>query len=458
MEIILGKQIVIPQCPHNIRNKVIKHLTLDNPKYYENLNLGRWNKDTPKKLTFYEERGCELIIPRGFMRHLINICKEENTPFEIVDKRRTLKKTTYSFIGELKDYQKDAVKAMLTKDFGTLDAPTGSGKTVMALYLIAKREQPALIVVPTKELAFQWIQRIETFLGIKEESVGLVGCGKDILGKKITVAMVQSLYKRVDKVSPSIGYVIVDECHRAPSRTFSEALCGFDSKYMTGLSATPYRRDKLSKLIFFTLGNIIHSIDPKYLREKGNILSVEPVIRTTNFTTLLNPSKDYSKVLKELVNDNERNQMIAKDIAFESDTYKGICLVLSDRKAHCENLCAILKYKYKKDATVLTGDTDTQTRKNILNDLSNGKIEILIATGQLVGEGFDCKELSTLFLTTPVKFSGRLLQYLGRVLRPSQNKENEEDNVKDKARVYDYVDEQVGPLKSSASARQLHYL
>jgi superfamily II DNA or RNA helicase len=68
----------------------------------------------------------------------------------------------------------------------------------------------------------------------------------------------------------------------------------------------------------------------------------------------------------------------------------------------------------------------------------------------LIGEGFDCKSLSTLFLATPVRFSGRVLQYLGRVLRPAPGKE--------KARVYDYVDINVDVLRSAAQARQNVYV
>jgi superfamily II DNA or RNA helicase len=72
-----------------------------------------------------------------------------------------------------------------------------------------------------------------------------------------------------------------------------------------------------------------------------------------------------------------------------------------------------------------------------------------VATGQLVGEGFDCPDLSTLFIATPIRFSGRVIQYLGRVLRPAPGKKT--------ARVYDYVDVHVGPLQAAAQARQRAY-
>ena len=88
-------------------------------------------------------------------------------------------------------------------------------------------------------------------------------------------------------------------------------------------------------------------------------------------------------------------------------------------------------------------------RAEIIERLNAGEIKILIATGQLIGEGFDCKGLSTIFLTTPIKFSGRVLQYIGRVLRPAPGK--------DKARVFDYIDVNVGALVASARARQRAY-
>lgn len=88
-------------------------------------------------------------------------------------------------------------------------------------------------------------------------------------------------------------------------------------------------------------------------------------------------------------------------------------------------------------------------RHQVVEGLNQKKVRVVIATGQLIGEGFDCQNLSTLFLATPIRFSGRVLQYLGRVLRPAPGKKS--------ARVFDYVDIHVDTLTKAALARQRIY-
>lgn len=429
---------------------LIEKLEFVNPKWLENERLGRWNRGTPKVLKFYDRVGRSgLWIPRGFMRQLVLLCRRQQIGFQIDDQRRALPLVDFSFNGRLKPFQQIAVDEMLSKEFGTLSSATGSGKTVMALYIISQRKQPTLIIVHTKDLASQWIERIEAFLGIWAEDIGIIGGGKKIVGEKITVALVQSLYKCADEVAPKIGFLIVDECHRCPSRTFTEAVTRFDSKYMLGLSATPWRRDKLSKLIFCHLGDVHHEVDKNQLIETGAVLAAKVIFRKTNFRTRHDPINEYTKMLSELTTDTDRNILITSDVAREACNSAGVCLVLSDRKAHCENLQAMLRYRNKIDAALLTGDLPINQRQAVIDKLNEKQIKVLIATGQLIGEGFDCKELTTLFLATPISFSGRVLQYLGRVLRPAPGKKW--------ARVFDYVDVHVHTLKKAARARQRVY-
>lgn len=269
------------------------------------------------------------------------------------------------------------------------------------------------------------------------------------MGEKMTVALVQTLYKCAEDVSKKVGFLVVDECHRCPSRTFTEAVTEFDSRYMLGLSATPWRRDNLSRLIFWHLGDVHHKIDQNRLVQSGDVLAAEVVFRKTEFKPHYDPVNEYSKMMSELSLDDKRNHLIASDIAAEVARNKGVSLVLSDRKKHCETLQSILRYRYKVSAELLTGDLSIGERRAVLDRLDQGGVKVLLATGQLVGEGFDRSDLSLLFLATPIKFSGRVLQYLGRVLRPAAGKK--------KARVYDYVDVHVDVLKAMARSRQNVY-
>jgi len=450
---VLSHELKLTQIPEVMRQELIHRLQFANPKYLENQHMGRWNKNTPKILRFYRRAGSNgLYIPRGFMRQLILMCRRQAEPLEVDDRRRILPEVDLTFRGALKPFQESAVNIMLSKDFGTLNAPTGSGKTVMALHIAAARRQPTLVIVHTRDLANQWVERIHSFSGIPREDIGMIGGGQKRTGRQITVALVQSLYKCAPETARHIGHLVVDECHRAPSRTFTEAVTAFDSKFMLGLSATPWRRDRLSQLIFWHLGDVHHEISKAHLVADGHILDVEIVVRHTDFKPYYDPVNEYSKMLSELTNNDDRNRLIAADVAREAEqdsTNGRICLLLSDRKKHCETLHAILRHKHHLDAHLITGDLNAVQRQEVIQELKQGNVRILIATGQLIGEGFDHPGLSTLFLATPVRFSGRVLQYLGRVLRPSAGVE--------RARVYDYVDIHVPALVSAAKARQRVY-
>jgi len=447
MKIILSNAIQIIETPEPLVRKIRDTFTIENPRWIDNDRMSRWNGETDHWLTFYKNHPGGLSIPRGTMGLILYFCKETGTQYQIIDQRRTLPEQNFTFTGILKGYQQSATADILIRDFGVLQAPTGSGKTVMALSLIAARRQPTMIIVHSKELMNQWTERIEQFLDIPKTEIGIIGNGKKQIGNKITIGIVNSVYPIAEEISEHIGHLVIDECHRCPSRTFTEALASFDCRYMLGLSATPYRRDGLTKLISWHLGRKI-DVNQSDLTENDIIQNVEVIVRETAFVTDFDASEEYSQMLSELTLDNSRNRLIVGDIIKEASNGGGVCLVLSDRKEHCHALQDMLS-KQGMNADVLTGSVCNEERKTIVERLHTGKIKVLIATGQLIGEGFDCKGLSTLLMACPVKFSGRLIQYLGRVMRPAPGK--------DRARVYDYCDLRVGVLAASAKARQQVY-
>ncbi len=450
VKITIDHCLALTRVPSDLLTTLVERFQMLNPKWVENERMGRWNRGTPKVLRFYRRLGrTGIVIPRGAARGLLLLLKRRHIAYQIDDRRRRLPEVDYQFIGSLRSFQAAAVADMTKKDFGTLSAPTGSGKTVMGLFMIARRRQPAVVVVHTKELAFQWIRSIERFLGIPADRVGLIGAGKKKMGEQITVALVQTLCRWSHTVVPHTGHIVVDECHRTPSRTFTEAVKAFDCRYMLGLSATPWRRDRLSQLIFWHLGDMHHEVDKSRLEATGHILKAEVIFRLTDFTPYFDPVKDYARMLSELTADDARNRLIASDVARQARDGKGICLVLSDRKKHCQTLQGLLRYMFGVSAELLTGDLGDEARSAVLQRLDQNEVSVLVATGQLIGEGFDCPGLDTLFLATPIRFSGRVLQYLGRILRPAPGK--------DRPKVYDYVDQRVAPLVAAARARQRVY-
>ena len=142
-------------------------LTIDNPKYVAARRYGRWiGKKLKPKLYYYEQEVGGLRFPRGFTNQVIELCQASNLELEIVDQRRRLAEHTFSFKAQLRPYQEQAVQTICSRSFGVLEAGTGSGKTVMALAAVARRRQPTIVIVHTKELLYQWRDRIEEFLGI----------------------------------------------------------------------------------------------------------------------------------------------------------------------------------------------------------------------------------------------------------------------------------------------------
>ena len=447
MDLTISNEIILSGMQPETRQAIRGRLTMPNPKHREAERMGRYTANIPEYLKFYTETASGLICPRGAAGQIFKICQNHREDISVIDQRRTLPPVDFDFQGTLRPYQIPAVKGSLNHSFGLLEAPTGSGKTAMALYMIAERRQPVLICVHTRELLNQWMDRINQFLGIPWDEIGIIGNGKFRIGDRITVAMVQTLYKRAAEVSPHVGYIILDECHKAPAMQYIQAVEQFDCKYMSGLTATPWRRDGLTNVIHWHIGDVIGKIQKAELVENGNLC--KGVVRwvKTDFETNIDASEQYSRALASLVDDEDRNKLIARTVAENNGT--GISLILSDRKAHCWTLADILSDRHGIEAAVLTGSTSNPERQKILESLKAGKCRYLIATGQLVGEGFDLPAISSMFLTTPIKFSGRVIQYIGRALRPAPGKE--------KAYIFDFVDHLNPVFRASAKKRFYTY-
>jgi len=442
----LGDQVSLSgEIKEPVLTDLHQRLIIENPIWTEKNRRGYWTGDTSRSLTFIGNEGGIWKMPRGFINKLIEILLSHECFFVVdnVTKLRVLPQVEFEFNGELWEHQKKASTAILYDLFGVASLPTGSGKTALALYCIAKRRQPTLVVVHTKELLYQWRDEAKQFLKLKDDDIGLIGDGKKKVGKKLTIAIINSLRKMAPEVKDKVGFLIVDECHHVPSSTFIDAVSEFDCKFMLGLSATPKRKDGLTDLIYLYLGDLVYDADTQELQEKGVIMQPKVRTRNTSFDYPYNDDRDYQPMITALVNDSERNNLITQDVYNVSLSNSGVALVVSDRKDHCAELARLIEQKGFR-VSLLTSVTAKGKRKKIVDDADAGNIDVLVSTSSLIGEGFNCKILSSLFLTTPIKSSTKLEQIVGRIRRTAEGKEPPV--------VYDYVDIN-GVLRASYRTR-----
>jgi superfamily II DNA or RNA helicase len=440
MRFTISNKIEIQGAPAQLIEILKDHLTMANPAFAEAKKRGRWTGNIEPQLSFYEDIPGGISLPRGYARQALELIeKHTGKRPHIIDQRRTCPSVDFAFKGKLRPYQDEAVRDIIARDFGVLEAATGSGKTVVALAVIGARRQPTLVLCHSKELLYQWQDRIKSFLGVE---AGLLGDGNYKLAP-VTVGIINTARKYLDELPQHFGQVIIDETHRTPCSMFTEVVSSFDCRYQLGLSATLCRRDGLTRLIYLYVGDRVHKVDPARLRAEGAVLKPEIIHRYTDFQYSF--KDDYQAMLTALTENEARNYQIASDVVKEVSQGSGVVLV-TDRAAHCKCLAGLLRAEGVK-LEVLTGKVSSKKRTEIVAAVQNGDTQVLVSTLQLISEGFDCPGLASLFLGTPVKFSGRLLQVMGRILRPMEGKQ---------ARVFDYID-RVGVLRASARTRQRTY-
>lgn len=437
-----------------LQNQIRCLATIDNPEFYRRKNSGNFTYYYLSTIYLGKDVDGYIQVPRGLLESLKEKCDEAGISMEVEDHRTTGRPIRVSFCGELRTQQDLAAEKLLRFDNGILSAATAFGKTVVCAYLIAQRKVPALILLESADLVDQWIDELNRFLEIDEEpptyhtKTGRIKKRKDVIGTYrsgtdkttgiVDIAMVGSVYRK-GEIFPEIdryGLVIMDECHHAASAQALQVLRRVKAKYVYGVSATPVRSDKLEKVNYMMLGPIRHQYTPK---EHAQTQGIELLMRP-RFTRVVDFSEEKLEIHRayELISESEdRNLQIVEDVR-DCVAAGRTPVVLTRLKKHAK-----LLYDRLSDAAqhvyLLYGDNTQNRNQEIRREmLSIPKDEsmLLIATGQKIGEGFDCPRLDTLMLASPVKFDGRLIQYVGRLNRGYEGKL---DVV-----VYDYVDAHIG--------------
>lgn len=428
-----------------LQERLIDSLKIANPKYGEAVQAGRstWGIN-PFIYNFEILPDDSMRIPRGYRANLLNMIDEMGIKAEIVDNRKRFD----PFFGlnasriKYRPYQYDAVSKLITAEEGVLVAPAGSGKTVIGISLTPLFGQPTLWLTHTGPLADQAIDRIRFFFpDLKDDDVGLLGRGKWKIGNVFTVGMIQTLVRRLDqlyKLKEKFGLVILDEAHHCPASTFLKVIGCFAPYYMYGLTATPYRRDKLQQLMFQVLGNEIVRISIDEVEKHGGMM--RPKVRYKAFHHYKSvQGSNIPRIFRDhIINNDKRNHFIVSDVLTEA-ARGNICIVTSDRKAHCETLHGLISIAWDNTG-IATGDYSKTYVAGQIARLNSGEITVLVCTNQLLGEGFDYPPLNRAFIATPFRSEVKCEQLIGRIQRPAPGKKD--------AIVFDYVDIGIGVLQN----------
>jgi superfamily II DNA or RNA helicase len=273
-------------------------------------------------------------------------------------------------------------------------------------------------------------------------------------------ALADQWRNRIAELTRGYGLVIADECHHVPAAAFEDAVQQVPVRRWLGLTATPYRRDKLDDLIAMQVGPVRHTITlpsaplAPTLSEGERpavVLYVHPT--TYRYEGDADPSQPggMTAIYNDLAASGERNAQVVRDVLVALQHERN-CLVLTNWTRHLETLADLLR-EAGRDPVVLRGGMGAKSRAAALTRLERAPGDpplLVVATGPYVGEGFDCPALDTLFLAAPVSYKGRLVQYAGRILRPCKGKET--------AEVHDYHDELTGVLAAALGKRAPGYV
>lgn len=446
-----------------LERKIHERLVFTNPDYELRHNRGDWIGNIPPQINCLRRKGRYYLLPRGFLDQFLDLCKKFQQPYRLVDRRRSFAPLPIEFHGELKGYQQEAAEAVLEKDFATLIGGHKSGKTVIALYIIAQRQQPTLILVPRLDLMDGWLTKIENFLQIPTAEVGVFASGSHRIGKAITIAHTGEMMRFWRKMYEHVGQLIVDECQRCPSKVLSNLIPNFDSQYTLGLSNTAQRKDRLSRLVYYYVGNVVYTINEKDAREGRGIIHAQVVARPTEFAYSYQSRVDYKPMLQALMQDEGRARLIADDIEAELHVQPKPLLVVSGGEEQQEALGAelgkrgieVVSYQHQQqdsedDEAIGERETSAGQKGTCPQSLWPDGPAAVFVTPQTLSQCARELSCNVLFLAIPIYFRKHLAHAI-KELYPNGN--NNEGRLK----IYDYVDQNIGLLENYFRMRSYNY-
>lgn len=360
LQVFITNNIRIRGASVPLRSAVERALTMDNPEYIEKKKrkLPTWG--ISQRLEMFVREAGDIIAPRGFKQELLGILQQQGiTPEKVITTRQTELaegvarfgpwNPQYAIGAAPREYQREAVDAVLAQGGGVLVSPAGSGKTAMGLNIVHSWKQPALWLVHTIDLMNQAAEAAKKYMP-EIGTVGMIGGGKKDWGSgSLIVATVDTLQANpglVDTLNELIGAVVVDEAHHFPASKFIEVAGQFKARYFLGLTATPQRKDRLEQLMYWGIGPKCYEVQRDGMYDAGAI--IKPDVRfiytafdyeqasdRTEWDSVDAGGEDlnYSALVQTLIADEARAKLVAENI-LEAAPY-GPAIVITESVRYC---------------------------------------------------------------------------------------------------------------------------
>ena len=440
MKTTISNMIYITDPSPELRQYVKDQLELPNPDYVKKERMGFWTGRTPKVLRLYEWNGNTLVLPFGLLRELMPLLRAG----EISNAFTGGTDVDYGKPIPLYDYQREAVAAMVTKTYGILKSPAGSGKTRCALAMIQAIGKKALWLCHTADLLSQSKESAEEFM--PKSMMGTITEGKVNIGEGITFATVQTMCNvDLNRYRDEWDMIVIDECHNVSASAntvtrYQKVLNGLAARHVYGITATPYRSDGLEKAMFAMLGRVVYEVPEEAVADrimKVTIRRVDTDAEITDDCLNVDGTINFPRLISHLTTDEKRNRMIV-DAIIQNRGHS--CIVLSDRLSQLDAIHSMLPDDLKDKAMVISGKMtrkkEKALRQEVIEKMRTGEMQILMASYKLCREGLNIPVLDRLFMASTVKIVSVVVQSIGRIARTAEGKESPV--------CYDFVDSRIG--------------
>jgi superfamily II DNA or RNA helicase len=422
-----------------------QRLTIPNGARIAAIKRKQYNaRDMPENIVLYEDDGPWLIMPRGFAFELRAGLDADGYSIRWDDQTSSPALRMDRLVHQgptLREDQERACRAILTHRQGVVQAPVGSGKTVVVLEAWRRSGVPGLILVEKSGLAKQWRERAREHLGIE---TGMIGEG-EWDEKPLTIAMMQTLHRReINEVWwRRRGFTFADECHHAIADTYRAVLSNVTSRWFGGVTATPLEGEWTQPIMTRALGPIIH-ITPPDRRVVPLVKRVYTgwkwVPTTARDKALVDTKVIYRRIIDALKFDEYRARLIAHRIVEEPLACSQ--LIVAKQLDYLDLLVRHVEdIGYEGEIYMMRG-AESGDRRTEIAKLADAGGCLIFAT--VADEGVDIPRLDRLHLTWPGRKERILTQQIGRVLREHPDKHE--------TIVFDYVDGE-GMLANQARIR-----